>query len=227
LGRIDQQVKLRGFRIELGEIETILEQHPAVREVVVLDREDEPGNKCLVAYVVPSQESVPTESELRGFLKEKLPKYMIPSAFVMLDALPLTPNGKVDRRALPAPEGLRPELAAAYAAPQSEVERSIAKVWQAVLRLEKVGVNDNFFDLGGHSLLMVQVHSKLRALFNQEISVVELFEYPTIHSLAQHLSHKQQPERRFVEEIPDRVQKQKQAINKQKRLMKKGNKING
>jgi len=226
LGRIDQQVKLRGFRIELGEIETILEQHPAVREVVVLDREDEPGNKCLVAYVVPSQESVPTESELSGFLKEKLPKYMIPSAFVMLDALPLTPNGKVDRRALPAPEGLRPELAAAYLAPQSEVERSIAKVWQTVLRLEKVGIHDNFFDLGGHSLLMVQVHSKLRAMFDQEISVVELFEYPTIHSLAKHLSHKQQP-RHFLEEIPERVQKQKQAINKQKRLMKKGSKTNG
>jgi len=161
LGRLDHQVKIRGFRIELGEIEAVLGQYPAIRETVVLAREDEPGDKRLVAYVVPDQDATSTISELRRFLKEKLPEYMVPSAFVMLDALPLTPNGKVDRRALPAPDRTRPELEETFVTPHTPVASLIAEVWQEVLGVEKVGVYDNFFDLGGHSLLSMQVIAKL------------------------------------------------------------------
>ncbi len=192
LGRIDHQVKVRGFRIELAEIEAVLGQHTAVQETVVLAREDVPGDKRLVAYIVPGQEPAPTVSELRRFLKGKLPDYMVPSTFMVLDALPLTPNGKVDRRALPAPEGVRPELEAAYVAPRSELERAITQVWQEVLQVEKAGVHDNFFELGGHSLLMAQIHGRLQEeIFGQKLSMVEMFQYPTIHSLAKYLSQMQ------------------------------------
>lgn len=192
LGRIDHQMKIRGFRIELGEIEAALSQHPTVRETVVVAREDAPGDKRLVAYVVPKQEPAPTVSELRRFLKGKLPDYMVPSNFVMLDVLPLTPNGKVDRRALPSPQGLRPELEVVYATPKTELERHIAAVWQEVLKVEKVGAHDNFFELGGHSLLMARIHGQLQGeSFGKELSMVELFQYPTVHSLAKHLSQAQ------------------------------------
>ena len=156
LGRRDQQVKIRGFRIELGEIETALVANRAVREAVVIVREDVPGEKRLVGYIVPAQQPAPTTSELHSFLKEKLPPYMLPSAFVMLDALPLTPNGKLNRRALPAPEASRPALATFYLAPTTELERRIAEIWQDVLRVDRIGMHDNFFELGGHSLLLVQ-----------------------------------------------------------------------
>jgi acyl carrier protein len=188
LGRLDHQVKLRGFRIELGEIEAVLGRHPAVREVIVVVREDVPGDRRLAAYVVPAQAPAPALAELRGFLKAHLPDYMVPSAFVPLEALPLTPNGKVDRRALPAPEGLRPELEAAYVAPRTEVERTIATVWQEVLRLEKVGLHDNFFDLGGHSLLLVQVYSKLQGVFSNALSIIDMFKYSTVEALATYLT---------------------------------------
>jgi amino acid adenylation domain-containing protein len=226
LGRIDHQVKLRGFRIELGEIEAVLVQHPALREIVVLVREDRPGDKQLVAYGVPNCDRQPTTSELRDYLKERLPEYMVPSVFILLDALPLTPSGKVDRRALPAPAGLRSTLAAAYQAPCSDVERAIAKVWQEVLHLEKVGVNDNFFDLGGHSLLMVQVNQKLQELFNRDLSIVELFQNSTISSLAQYLSR--EPEQQFAfQSMHNRARRQIEAINRQKQsLMKQGKEIN-
>ncbi|MBW4630842.1 MAG: hypothetical protein KME30_02715 [Iphinoe sp. HA4291-MV1] len=144
---------------------------------------------------------------------------MIPSTFVLLDTLPLLPNGKVNRRALPITEGLRPELAAAYEPPRSEVEQSIAKIWQEVLHLEKVGVNDNFFDLGGHSLLMVQVNNKLREIFNLNLPIVELFQHPTINSLGKYLSQK--PENvTYFQETRDRTQKQIDALKQQKQLMK-------
>jgi amino acid adenylation domain-containing protein len=186
LGRIDYQVKIRGFRIELGEIEAILGQHPAIQEAVVLVREDHPGEKRLVAYVVTSANS--HVSEFRSYLKSKLPDYMMPAAFVMLDSLPLTVNGKVDRRALPLPEIARPDLQVTYIAPTTEVEQTMTTVWQEVLQVEKVGINDNFFDLGGHSLLMVKVQNKLQELLSQELSILELFQYPTINSLANYLS---------------------------------------
>jgi amino acid adenylation domain-containing protein len=195
LGRLDQQVKIRGYRIELGEIETALAAHQGVRESVVIVREDEPGEKRLVGYVLAGAETAPTTSELHGFLKEKLPAYMLPSSFVFLDQLPLTANGKVNRGALPAPDTSRPVLAAAYLAPTTELERRIAEIWQDVLRVEKIGVRDNFFELGGHSLLLVQVHGRIMQTLKRELSIVELFKYPTVVSLAEHLGRERQEKR--------------------------------
>lgn len=199
IGRSDYQVKVRGFRIELGEIEAVLAQHPGVQQVVVAVREEEPNDKRLVAYVVSNREQAPSVSDLRGFLKEKLPDYMIPSVFMPLKALPLTANGKVDRLSLPAPDSLRPELDATYVAPQTEAEQVIATIWQELLHLEKVGINDNFFELGGHSLLLVQVHSKLQAIFHNDISIIHLFEYPTVSSLANYLSQEKRQSNSFEE----------------------------
>ncbi|MFB2772369.1 amino acid adenylation domain-containing protein [Pelatocladus sp. BLCC-F211] len=228
LGRIDNQVKIRGFRIELGEIEALLEQHPQVQETIVIAREDIPNDRRLVAYLVTHENATPSVNELRGFLKENLPEYMLPSAFVILDALPLTPNGKVDRRSLPLPENLRPELTASFQPPQSEMEQQIAKFWQEVLHLDKVGIHDNFFDLGGHSLLMLQVNNKLRVILQRDIPVVTMFQNPTIYSLAEYLSQK--PEEKSIlepmrdsllERLRQRVQKQKQARQKHKQLFMK------
>ncbi|MFN6559095.1 MAG: amino acid adenylation domain-containing protein [Nostoc sp. ChiSLP01] len=218
LDRIDNQVKVRGFRIELGEIEALLSQHSAVQASVVVVREDEPGNKSLVAYVVFQAEQSLTITELRRFLEEKLPKYMVPSVFVLLEKLPLLPNGKVDRRALPIPETLRPALEVAYVAPQTEMEQTIAAVWQEVLHLEKVGVNDNFFDIGGHSLLIVQVNNKLQEILNRNLSIVEMFQNSTINSLARHLNQKPENQTLF-KPIRDRANKQIQAVEKRKELL--------
>jgi len=186
LGRIDDQVKLRGFRIELGEIEAVLNQHATVRDAVVMVREDEPGDKRLVAYVVAAQnEAAPTLSELRSFLSEKLPEYMAPSAYVVLDGIPLTPNGKVDRRALPAPDEARSELAGEYVGPRTELEAEVAGIWAEVLKVERVGIDDNFFELGGHSLLVTQVISRLRKSLQVELPLRALFESPTVAALAE------------------------------------------
>ncbi|HVF49589.1 MAG TPA: amino acid adenylation domain-containing protein, partial [Pyrinomonadaceae bacterium] len=189
LGRVDEQVKVRGFRIELGEIETVLGQHAGVREAVVVARPDGHGGNRLIAYVVERAAQAATAGELRRYLKNILPEYMIPSAFVTLEALPLTPNGKVDRRALPETDALRPELEEAYVAPRSELERTVAGVWQEVLNVENVGVHDNFFNLGGHSLLVVQVNSRLREVLQSDVSIIEMFKYPTVSALAEHLSN--------------------------------------
>jgi amino acid adenylation domain-containing protein len=183
LGRLDHQVKIRGLRIELGEIESVLGQHPAVREAAVLVREER-GGKRLAAYVVAAGEA-PSLEKLREFLKYRLPEYMVPGAFVFLPALPLTPNGKVDRRALPAPEW---SSESAYVAPGTPTEERLAAIWAAVLEIERVGVEDNFFDLGGHSLRMVQVKRRLETELGVEASLVELFQYPTVRSLADHLA---------------------------------------
>ena len=185
LGRLDQQVKIRGFRIELGEIETALARHEAVREAVAAVKTSAAGERRLVGYVVPRREPPPTTTELRAYLGERLPEYMIPSAFVLLERLPLTPNGKLDRQALPESDTSRPTLAASYLAPTNELERQIAQVWQDVLQLEQVGVNDNFFELGGHSLLVAQAHSRLVETLKRELPVVALFKYPTVAALAQ------------------------------------------
>jgi acyl carrier protein len=155
-----------------------------VRESIVLVREDQPGEKRLVGYVVLHQKQGLTIDELRSFLKQKLPDYMVPSAFVMLEALPLTPNGKVDRRSLPAPDQTRPELWEAFVAPRTPAEELLAGIWAEVLKLERVGVYDNFFDLGGHSLLAIQVVSRLRVAFQVELPLRSLFEAPTIAGLA-------------------------------------------
>jgi amino acid adenylation domain-containing protein len=185
LGRADYQVKIRGFRIELGEIEAALDQHPAVREAVVLTREDTPGEKRLVAYVVAERESRAAANDLRSFLKEKLPEHMVPALFVLLDALPLTPNGKVDRRALPAPDRTRPELEKAFVAPRTPTEELLSEIWAQVLDIERVGIHDNFFDLGGHSLLATQIVSRIREAFQVELPLRRLFEVPTVAGLAE------------------------------------------
>ena len=184
LGRIDQQVKIRGYRIEVGEIEKILDQHPAVKETVLLAREDASGDKRLVAYTVLRSAQTLEVTEARSFLKEKLPAYMVPSEFVFLDRLPLTSNGKIDRKALPAPDQRRPELEKAYVAPRTPVEEMIAEIWAEVLKVHTVGVHDNFFDLGGHSLLATQIISRLREAFRVDLPLRALFEDPTVVSLA-------------------------------------------
>ena len=220
LGRIDHQVKIRGFRIECGEIEAVLSRHSQVQQTVVIAQEDLSDNKRLVAYVVPRQNPAPSISELRGFLKENLPDYMIPAAFVLLEALPLTPNGKVNRQALPPPDSLRPDLEVTYVMPQTEMERIIATVWQEALNVEKIGIYDNFFELGGHSLLMIRVNYKLREIFKTELSMVEMFRYPTISSLTKHFSQpKSQPS--FSRETEAQIEKMKDGRSRQKKAFLK------
>lgn len=184
MGRIDNQVKIRGFRIEIGEIEAVLAQHPAAKESVVVAREDRPGNKRLVAYFVPNHEQVPTRSELRGFLKEKMPEYMVPSVFVILDALPLTPSGKVDRRALPAPDQAGQDHEESFVAPQDELELLLTKIWEKVLGIKSIGVRDNFFALGGHSLLAVRLLTEIEKVFGKNLPLVTFFEAQTVEQLA-------------------------------------------
>lgn len=191
LGRIDQQVKIRGFRIELGEIEAILAQHPALKQTLVIDREDVPGNKRLVAYLVAQPGQVPNQSELRRFLLGKLPEYMVPTAFVLLDTIPLNPNGKVDRRALPAPDTSSLSLATDFVAPRTTKEEILAAIWGQVLGREQIGSYDNFFELGGHSLLATQVISRIRQALSVEISLQSLFAHPTIAELAEVINQHQ------------------------------------
>ena len=193
LGRIDNQVKIRGFRVELGEIEAFLGQHQGVREVVVVVREEKPDDKHLVAYIVPSPEfhqDDPNSSELvqqlRDFLKEKLPGYMIPSAIVLLEALPLSPSGKVDRRALPVPS-FKNESKLGFIAPRTPAEEIVADIWSQILKQEHISIHDNFFDLGGHSLLATQVISRLREAFKIELPLRSLFEAPTVAQLVEHI----------------------------------------
>jgi amino acid adenylation domain-containing protein len=185
LGRRDQQVKLRGYRIELEEVESILARHPAVRELVVTVREDVPGDKRLVAYIVAHDEQVCSASELRDYLKDRLPDYMTPSSFVFLEALPLTANGKIDRRALPAPDGARPEGKTEYVAPRTPLEEVLAGVWAELLSLERVGVHDNFFALGGHSLLVTQLLARLLTMFKTELPLIAVFQFPTVAEFAE------------------------------------------
>jgi thioesterase domain-containing protein/aryl carrier-like protein len=184
LGRLDHQVKLRGFRIELGEVETTLAQHPAVREVVVTVREDTPGDKRLVAYVVRAQEQFPSPSELRRFLQTKLPEYMVPAAFLVLDALPLNPNGKVDRQALPPPSQAATELERPFVAPRDRLEYQLAKLWEKILGIQMVSVNDNFFDLGGHSLLAVRLLAQIEKISGKDLALVTIFQAPTVEQMA-------------------------------------------
>jgi amino acid adenylation domain-containing protein len=186
LGRLDHQVKIRGLRVELGEIESALTGHALVREAAVLAWEDIPGDKRLIAYVVPREPSPPDASELRDYLRRRLPEYMVPAGFAWLEALPLTPTGKVDRRRLPVPD--RPCGAArAYLPPRTELEQRLAGLWQTLLRVPAVSRHDNFFDLGGHSLLIMQVHQRLHEITDKEVSVADLFRFPTVASLAEYL----------------------------------------
>ena len=184
LGRVDHQVKIRGFRIELGEIENALNLHPALREVIVLARTDTPGDKRLVAYVVPRAKVTVNPTDLRGFLLEKLPEYMVPGVFIVLEALPLTPNGKVNRQALPAPDLNVLQVQRNYVAPRTPSEEILVGIWKELLTIERIGVEDSFFELGGHSLLATQVIARIRVAFEIEMPVRSLFEAPTVSGLA-------------------------------------------
>ena len=212
LGRCDQQVKLRGFRIELGEIETALSQHEGVREAVVMAREVRgAGEKQLVAYVVPKETSEVGIAELRRYLGERLPEYMVPGVWVVVEELPLTANGKVDRKGLPEPEGMRPELESGYEEPGTETEKKLAEIWGEVLGLERVGVHDNFFDLGGHSLLATQVVSRIREGLGVELPLRKLFEQATVAELAEEI------ERSRAEEVESGTGRQVARIGRRKR----------
>jgi len=188
LGRVDYQVKVRGQRIELGEIEAALIEHEEVNDAVVVAREDEPGAQRLVAYLVARNGNAPSVTELRRHLQQSLPDYMIPSAFVELESLPLTSSGKVDRRALPAPDAMRPDLGMAFVAPEDPVEESLAAIWREVLGRERVGVYDDFFASGGHSLLAAQVISRIQREFGVDLALRDFFGAPNIRSLAQRIS---------------------------------------
>ena len=187
LGRADHQVKVRGFRVELGEVEAVLERHPEVTSAVVVAREDAPGDKRLVAYVIPVQKCSPTSSALRGFLKETLPGHMVPSAVVLLDRLPLMPNGKLDRGALPEPVDRPEEPGREYAAPRTPLEKTLARVWSDILGVDRVGVHDDFFDLGGHSLLAVRLVVKIRDTLQVELSLRDFFEARTVAENASYI----------------------------------------
>jgi aryl carrier-like protein len=181
LGRADQQLKIRGFRVEPGEIETALRAVDGVRDCAVVAREDVPGDRRLVAYVVGQARP----DELRAHLRRGLPEHMVPGAFVALDRLPLTPSGKLDRRALPAPDLAPAEES--YVAPRAGVEEALAEIWADVLRVERVGRDHGFFQLGGHSLLLLKLQARIREQMGRQVSVVDLFRFPTVASLAEHL----------------------------------------
>ncbi|PYP82589.1 MAG: non-ribosomal peptide synthetase, partial [Blastocatellia bacterium AA13] len=181
LGRLDEQVKIRGYRIELGEIEAVLSQHASVEQVVVLAREDDFGERRLVAYLVLKDDV--GEADLKAHLRQKLPDYMVPAAFIYLDEIPLMSNGKIDRRSLPKPDFAG--AVASYAAPRTVVEEIVCGIWEEVLRLEKIGVTDNFFDLGGHSLLATQVVSRMRKVLGVDLALRSLFENPTVRQLSE------------------------------------------
>ena len=182
-GRLDHQVKVRGFRIELAEIELALSRHQAVQQAIVMARENQPGDKRLVAYVVADRESPPRRKDLDSFLRESLPDYMVPSALILLDAMPMTPNGKIDRRALPAPDEFRSD-GEEWVAPSNAIEKKLAEIWSAMFNGNKVGIFDNFFHLGGHSIKAVRVINRINQAFNMNLSVRSLFEEPTIAGLA-------------------------------------------
>lgn len=183
-GRLDNQVKIRGYRIELGEIEAALLDHPGVARAVVIAREDQPGDKRLVAYVVARGEAEKLEDgQLRSYLQQRLPEYMVPSAYVQLESLPLTTNGKLDRNALPAPEG-DAYGQRGYEAPVGEIETALAAIWAELLKVERVGRHDNFFDLGGHSLLDIQMRTMIRKQFHYDLPLAQLFQHPCIAELA-------------------------------------------
>lgn len=213
LGRIDYQVKVRGFRVEISEVEGWLCQHPGVREAAVTAREDSTGSMRLIAYVA-GEGPIDTKG-MQSFLIERLPDYMVPAAFIALDALPLTANGKVDREALPGTQQYPGELTVKYAAPRSRLERAIARVWQKALNVENVGLNDNFFDLGGHSLLMAQVHSQLRTELERDVPLIKLLEHPTISSLARYLAQNVS-DVSALRQSRDRAQQQRAALSRQR-----------
>lgn len=214
LGRIDTQVQIHGHRIELAEIESHLGLHPEIEDVVVVDREIVPGDRRLVAYLVAGNGHVLKINQIREWLAGKIPDYMVPSAFEIVEAIPLTINGKADVKALPIPSGLRPQLDVEFKSPRTDIEMTIASLWKELLHLEKVGILDNFFDLGGHSLLVTQVHSRLTEIYEKELTIVDLFRFPTIHSLARHIGSTEKEQSDF-HEIKTRADMQREAFRRQ------------
>ena len=190
LGRVDHQVKIRGFRVELGEIEVALGHHPALREVLVVAREETPGDTRLVAYVVSAQASAPTYQELRHFLRDKLPSYMIPASLVVLDAFPLTSSGKVDRQALPTSD-TRAALEGTFVAAQNPLELQLTRIWEKLLGTQPIGTKDNFFDLGGHSLLAVRLVAQIEKAFSKDLPLATFFQAPTVEQLAKLLNREE------------------------------------
>nr|WP_322642344.1 MULTISPECIES: non-ribosomal peptide synthetase [unclassified Nostoc]MDZ7989625.1 amino acid adenylation domain-containing protein [Nostoc sp. DedVER02]MDZ8113701.1 amino acid adenylation domain-containing protein [Nostoc sp. DedVER01b] len=206
LGRVDNQVKIRGFRIELDEIEKLLIQHPDVKQAAVIAREDIPGDKRLVAYIVLNQKPEAIIATLKGFLQEKLPNYMVPGVFVILDSLPLTANGKVDRQNLPKSDRTRPDLEETFVAPRNPIEEKLASIWTELLGIEPIGINDNFFNLGGHSLIAAQMLSRIRDGFQVELFFHHIFANPTIAGLAELIEQpnhlQQQLQRPAIQPVP-------------------------
>jgi nonribosomal peptide synthetase DhbF len=220
LGRADEQVKIRGFRIEPGEIASVLLAQPGVAQAAVVARDTGAGSKRLIGYVVPRDAASLALDELQDALRQCLPEHMVPAALVELAALPLTANGKLDRRALPEPDK---STSAPAAQPQSVTEVTVAAIWQGVLAVDAVGVADNFFDLGGNSLLLIQVLSRLRQQIHRSVEMTDLFRYPNIRTLAEHLDRlrqdippeqysagAQQPDAR--EQVRERMERQKAAM---------------
>ncbi len=216
LGRVDHQVKIRGHRIELGEIEAALMQHSDVRQAIVSLRTDNPDDPILVGYIVPSGEQAPEPNTLRDFLRQKLPDHMVPAVYMNLEKMPLTPNGKVDRKALPAPEGARVKPGGDFVAPAGGVEQAVAAIWRDILRAEKIGVDDNFFDFGGHSLQVVQVQNRLRETLQVDVPVLKLFQFPTIRLLARFIDEQQSAagDDPFRQKIEERTKRRNGAIRR-------------
>jgi amino acid adenylation domain-containing protein len=216
LGRIDQQVKIRGFRIELGDIEAALAAHPQVAAALVLPREEAPGDKRLAGFVVARPGGACDAAALRAFLREKLPDYMVPARIAVLPAFPLTPNGKIDRRALLRSEEPAPSPQES-AAPAGEIEQAVAEIWRALLRVERIGLHDGFFDLGGDSMLLIQANRQLREKLARDIPVVAMFRHPTIAALAEFLRREGAPEPAAADAVAGLVQRQKEARARRRR----------
>jgi acyl carrier protein len=202
LGRKDHQVKIRGYRIELDEIQTVLSRHPDVCSAVLTVRDDEADDKQLIAYVVLHDGKTSTSDELRRYLRRELPEFMIPATIVQLDKFPLTPMGKVDRLALPVPDIIGSRSDKVYCAPTTPTQERLAEIWRELLKLERVGVDDNFFNLGGHSLLAMQVISRTRATFQVELPLRRLFEYPTVAGVATAIEAMQADAQREIRSQP-------------------------
>jgi amino acid adenylation domain-containing protein len=218
--RLDNQIKLRGFRIELGEIESVLVTHSAVDQAVAIIREEAFGDKRIVAYITLQAGQNFSEIDLLQHLKKKLPEYMIPSIFVKMDTMPLTPNGKIDRKSLPHPKIERPELVQEFIQPQNELHKIISRLWSKILKIDKIGINDNFFDLGGDSLLSVQLVTLLEKEMKTEIPVVKFFQYPTIRNFADYIERRRTPQQHSQSKLESRALLQKKALAKRRQLIK-------
>jgi acyl carrier protein len=220
-------VKVRGYRIELGEIETALTESGMVKEAVVSMHEQSPGDRRLVAYVVGPQKNGYAESEqlqksLRAYLRERVPDYMVPSSFMHLDAMPLTAHGKIDRQALPQPEYGRTERDVEFVAAGTEMEQAIAALWQEVLKIDQVSIHDNFFDLGGHSLLLAEIHNRLREMLKRDLPMVDLFRFATISTLSNYLSQ-DQTEESSLSQFQDRARMQREARRQKNQAKRREN----